>query len=164
MRPYYSQNFTINSVGFLRAYQRDAKRRNRKVGTIYFLGFTHYCTRNRKGNCMVGRKTEKTRLKRSMEKLREQMRSIRHNSLKNQAHEINQMLRGHYAYYGLGGNFKLLWKVHNFVERYWHNMLSSRSQKSYIPWQKFSVIKERYPLQQPKLKISFARIKEYAVL
>lgn len=151
-------------VEFGRFAQRDAKRKNRKVETIYFLGFTHYCTRNRKGNFMVGRKTEKTRLKRSMEKLREQMRSIRHCSLKKQVHEINQMLRGHYAYYGLGGNFKSLWKVHNFVERYWHNMLCSRSQKSYIPWKKFSVIKERYPLQQPELKISFARMKDYAVL
>jgi len=27
--------------------------------TLYFLGFTHFCTRNRKGNFKVGRKTEK---------------------------------------------------------------------------------------------------------
>lgn len=151
-------------VEFGRFAQRDAKRKNRKLETIYFLGFTHYCTRNRKGNFMVGRKTERTRLNRSMENLRERMRSIRHYRLKEQANEINQMLRGHYAYYGLGGNFKSLWKIHNFVERYWHSMLCSRSQKSYIPWKKFSVIKERYPLQKPKLKISFARMKEFSVL
>jgi group II intron reverse transcriptase/maturase len=35
----------------------------RKPDTLYFLGFTHYCMRNRQGNFMVGRKTEKKRLK-----------------------------------------------------------------------------------------------------
>jgi putative transposase len=46
--------------------------------------------------------------------------------------EINQVLRGHYAYYGLGGNHRSLWKIYRFTERYWHKMLSRRSWKSYI--------------------------------
>jgi group II intron reverse transcriptase/maturase len=50
-------------VEFGRFATRHAKERGRKLETIYFLGFTHYCTRNRKGNFMVGRKTEKKRLK-----------------------------------------------------------------------------------------------------
>ena len=91
---------------------------------------------------MVGRKTEKTRLKRSMGKLREKMRSIRHYRLKDQAYEINQIVRGHYAYYGLGGNFKSLWKIYKFVEGYWHKMLCSRSRKSYVTWDKFLAIQE----------------------
>lgn len=151
-------------VEFGRFAQRYAKKWKRKQETIYFLGFTHFCTRNRKGNFMVGRKTEKTRLKRSMGKLREKMRSIRHYRLKDQAYEINQIVRGHYAYYGLGGNFKSLWRVYNFVEGYWHKMLCSRSRKSYVTWDKFLAIKERNPIQKPKLKIPFARMQEFAVL
>jgi RNA-directed DNA polymerase len=151
-------------VEFGRYAQRDAKKWNRRSETIYFLGFTHFCTRNRKGNFMVGRKTEKTRLKRSIETLREHMRKIRHYRLKEQVDEINQILRGHYAYYGLGGNYKSLWKIYNVVEKYWHKMLCSRSWKSYIPWERYNVIKEHYPLQKPKLKISFARMKEFTVL
>ncbi len=151
-------------VEFGRFAQRHAKERKRKTETIYFLGFTHFCTRNRKGNFMVGRKTEKTRLRRSIEKLRELMRNIRHYRIREQADEINQVVRGHYAYYGLGGNHRSLWKIYNFVESYWHKMLCSRSWKSYIPWDKFNVIKERYPIQKPKLKIPFARMKQFAVL
>ena len=151
-------------VEFGRYAQRDAKKWNRKSETIYFLGFTHFCTRNRKGNFMVGRKTEKSRLKRGIEMLRELMRKVRHYRLKEQAKEINQILRGHYAYYGLGGNFKSLWKIYNAVESYWHKMLCSRSWKSYIPWEKFKIIKEQYPLQKPKLKIPFTGMKAWAVL
>lgn len=134
------------------------------MDTVSVLGFTHYCTQNRKCNFQVGRKTEKTRLKRSLEKLRELMRSIRHYKIKDQAREINQVLRGHYAYYGLGGNHSSLWKVYRFTERYWHKMLCSRSWKGYITWEKFNKIKEYSPLQLPELKFSFAEMQKIAVL
>jgi RNA-directed DNA polymerase len=134
------------------------------VDTVYFLGFTHYCTRNRKGNFQVGRKTEKTRLKCSLEKLRELMRSIRHYRIKDQVKEINQVLRGHYAYYGLGGNHSSLRKVYQFTDRYWHKMLGSRSRKSYVNWEKYNQIKELYPLQKPALKYTFADMQKIAVL
>lgn len=151
-------------VEFGRYAQRDAKKWKRKTETIYFLGFTHHCTRNSKGNFMVGRKTEKTRLRRSFEKLRELMRKIRHHKVEDQACAINQVLRGHYAYYGLGGNHKSLWKVYRFSEKYWHKMLCSRSQKSYITWEKFNLIKERHPIQSPKLRLTFNGMQALAVL
>ena len=53
-------------VEFGRFADKHAKEWGRKMKTIYFLGFTHFCTRNRSGNFMVGRKTEKSRLKRSV--------------------------------------------------------------------------------------------------
>lgn len=151
-------------VAFGRFAQSDAKKRNKKVETIYFLGFTHYCTCNRKGNFRVGRKTEKTRLKRSLGKLRELMRLIRHHELKDQVKEINQVLRGHYAYYGLGGNYSSLQRVYRFAEWYWHKMLGSRSWKGYVSWERFAHIKEHYPLQRPALKLPFADMQNMAVL
>src|SRR6202043_4114351 len=48
-------------VEFGRFAQRGAKKWGQKLETIYFLGFTHFCTRNKEGNFMVGRKTEKSR-------------------------------------------------------------------------------------------------------
>ncbi|WP_003544826.1 group II intron maturase-specific domain-containing protein [Desulfotomaculum nigrificans] len=97
--------------------------------TIYFLGFTHLCTRNGKGNFMVGRKTEKSRLKRSILKITDKMKEIRHWAIKDQADKINEMLRGHYNYYGMGGNRKSLLRVYCIVEEYWRKMLCSRSWK-----------------------------------
>ena len=53
-------------VEFGRFAQRDACKRGRKrPETIYFLGFTLYCTQNQKGNFKVGLRTEKSRLQRS---------------------------------------------------------------------------------------------------
>jgi hypothetical protein len=115
---------------------------------------------------MVGRKTEKTRLRRSFAKLRELMRIIRHNKTEDQVSEINQVLRGHYAYYGLGGNHRSLWNVYRFSGKYWHKMLCSRGQKNYIPWEKFSLMKERHPIpiQLPNLRLTLSGMRTLAVL
>jgi len=151
-------------VEFGRFAQRNAKKRDKKVDTIYFLGFTHFCTRNRKGNFMVGRKTEKTRLKRSCQKLRELMRSIQHYKIKEQVEIINQVLRGTYAYYGLGGNHRSLWAVYRHTSKYWYKMLKSRSRKNGMSWERFKRLKQYHPLQQPKLKCPFKEMDALAVL
>ena len=151
-------------VEFGRYAHQHAKERERKLETIYFLGFTHFCTRNRKGNFMVGRKTEKTRFKRSVGKLRRLMREVRHYSLREQAEKINQILRGHYAYYGLGGNLGSLQRIYTITEIYWRKMLCSRCWKGYVTWEKFYKIKQYYPLKKPKLSLPFAKMQAFAVL
>lgn len=151
-------------VEFGRFATRHAKERGKKQETIYFLGFTHYCTRNRKGNFMVGRKTEKNRLKRSVVKLQATMREIRHWSLKEQAKRINQTLRGHYAYYGLAGNLKSLYKLYRAIEWYWHKMLNSRCWKGNVSWDEFHEMKARFPLLRPELSIPYDKLKMYAML
>lgn len=151
-------------VEFGRYADKHAKERNRKMETIYFLGFTHYCTRNRSGNFMVGRKTEKQRLRRSMGKLRDEMRRNRHEPVKEQQKRMNQILRGHYNYYGLAGNLKALFQVYEKAKQYWRRMLSSRSTKSYVNWNEFREILSNYPLLHPKLSIPYARLKMYAIL
>lgn len=151
-------------VEFGRFSARHAKERGKKLETIYFLGFTHYCTRNRKGNFMVGRKTEKSRQKRSMKKLCDKMREIRHWSIKEQADKINQVLRGHYNYYGMGGNYSCLYKIYNKVKIFWKRMLSSRSWKGHITWELYDRIREKSPILRPVIKISYEDMKRYAML
>jgi hypothetical protein len=60
---------------------------------------------------------------------------MRHLPVKDQVDNLNVLLRGHYAYFGIAGNFRALHKVHRAVERYWHKMLCSRSWKGRIRWQ-----------------------------
>ena len=99
-------------VEFGRFAQRHADKRGRnRPETIYFLGLTLYCTRNRKGNFKVGMRTEKSRLRRSLMSLQERMRQIRHHTISDQVSEINAVLRGHYAYYGVAGNIRALFKT-----------------------------------------------------
>lgn len=152
-------------VEFGRFAQTHAPKRGRKrPETIYFLGFTLYCTRNQKGNFKVGMRTEKSRLQRSLAHLRDLMRRMRHLSLREQVINLDRVLRGHYAYYGIAGNFRALQKVHRFVERYWHKMLNSRSRKGHIRWEIFHQIKGRYPLPRPKLHLPYRELQALAVL
>ena len=151
-------------IEFRRFAQKHAVKRKEKVETLYFLGFTHFCTRNRKGNFMVGRKTEKTRFKRGMQKIKALVREMMHYPLKEQTKKINQFLRGHYAYYGLGGNLRALDKIHRHAENSWRKALSKRSQKSYVTWERFSQLKELYPILKPSLKIPYGKMQALAVL
>ena len=80
----------------------------------------------------------------------------RQEPLQAQAEQINQGLRGHYAYYGIAGNVGSLLGVYRHVERYWREMLSSRSQQGTGRWEVFLAIKRKYPLQRPKLSLPYA--------
>jgi len=146
-------------VEFGRFAQRHAAKRGRKrPETICFLGFTLYCTRNLKGNFKVGMRTEKSRLGRSLMSLQDLMRRMRHLLVREQVSNLNTVLRGHYAYYGIAGNLRSLQKVHKAVERYWHKMLCSRSWAGRITWAAFHQIKRLYPILRPKLYLPTGRV------
>jgi RNA-directed DNA polymerase len=151
-------------VAFGRFAERDAKRQGKRPETFTFLGFTLYCTRNHRGNFKVGWKTAKARLQRSLAHFQALLQRIRHERLKDQAEQINQGLRGHYAYYGIAGNVGSLLRVYRHVERYWRRMLSSRNREGQLHWDVFLAIKGTYPLQRPKLYLPYTQLRQYAVL
>jgi hypothetical protein len=142
-------------VEFGRFAQRHAGKRGRKRPE---------CTRNLKGNFKVGMRTEKSRLRRSLLSLQDLMRRIRHLPVREQVDNLNTVLRGHYAYYGIAGNIRALQKVHRAVERYWHKMLCSRSRHGYLTWEVFQQIKARLPLLRPKLYLPYRELQALAVL
>jgi hypothetical protein len=152
-------------VEFGRFADREARKggRRRPV-TIYLLGFTPYCTRTRKGNFRVGLRTEKSRLRRALQHAQDLMRRLRHLPIREQAEHLNQVLRGHYAYYGIAGNIRALQPVHGAVERYWRKMLSSRSWKGEVRWQAFHRVKVRFPLVRPKLYLPYTELQALATL
>jgi RNA-directed DNA polymerase len=153
-------------VEFGRFAQRHASKHGRKrPETIYFLGFTLYCTRNQKGNFKVGMRTEKSRLRRSLLSLQDLMRLMRHLTIQQQVDDLNVVLRGHYAYYGIAGNIRALQKVYRTVQRYWRKTLRSRSRAGRrLTWADFNQLKERIPLLRPKLYLPYQALQALAVL
>jgi hypothetical protein len=123
-----------------------------------------YCTRNQQGNFKVRLRTEKSRLQRSLATLRDLMRRMRHLPVRDQVINLNRVLRGHFAYYGIAGNLRGLQKVHRFVERYWRKMLCSRSRKGNVSWEVFHRIKARFSLQRPRLVVPYGKLQSFAVL
>jgi hypothetical protein len=89
---------------------------------------------------------------------------MRHLSLQEQVNHLNQMLRGHYAYYVIAGNLQALQRVHRAVERYWRKMLSSRSWDGAIRWEQFQRSKEQFPLLRPKLYLPYRELQAIAIL
>jgi hypothetical protein len=67
-------------------------------GSLTFLGFRHYRTKSRKGNRIVGRKTEGKRLNRALKVVTQWGRANRHIPRKEQHEKLTLKMRGHYAY------------------------------------------------------------------
>jgi hypothetical protein len=146
------------------AVQSRITRGEGKPETLYFLGFTHYCTTTRKGHFQVGRKTEKSRLRRSIGKLQDKMREIRHWKVEEQIVCINRILRGHYNYYGMGGNSQSLAKLYYIARRFLRKMLSSRCSKGFVTWELFERIMKKHPILRPYIKIPYTEFVKYAML
>jgi RNA-directed DNA polymerase len=66
------------------------------------------------------------------------------------------MLKGHYGYFGIGGNFRRLVLLHHEVQRVWHRWLSRRSSKSYLRWERFERLLQRFALPSPRIVHRYA--------
>ena len=76
---------------------------------------------------MVKRKTQATRMARKLKELRGEMRKRWHVKVPEQHAWLSQVLRGHYAYYGLIFNARSLNQFYEVVRRMWFNALKRRS-------------------------------------
>jgi len=120
-------------------------------GTFDFLGLTHYWTRSRRGYWVILRRTARKRLRRTKKALWRWCRANRHLPLKDQYRMLCQKLRGHFQYYGIQGNYRLLSEVRQHAEEAWRYWLSRRSHKSAISWEKFQKLKAGFGLPRPKI-------------
>ena len=121
-------------------------------GTSFdFLGLTHVWGRSRKGRPMVRQVTAKSRFARALAAVSDWCRKHRHWSLRDQHRHLSSMMRGHFAYYGVGGNSRRLrWFARQAV-RIWQKWLSRRDRQSVVRWTRLNEILKRHPL--PSVKI-----------
>ena len=119
--------------------------------TFDFLGFTHFWARTRAGYWVIKRKTAKKKMRKSIVAMREWCRNNRHKPLKWQQQMLSSKLRGHFQYFGVRCNMRLMEAVRHFVIRGWQYWLSRRSHKSAIPWDQFKQLLEAFPLPSPKI-------------
>ena len=88
-------------------------------GTFDFLGLTHYGAISRRGFWVIKRRTARKRFRRTKKSLWRWCRANRHAPLKAQYHMLCLKLRGHFRYYGIQGNFRLLEEVLRSAEKAW---------------------------------------------
>ena len=123
---------------------------DRGNGTFDFLGFTHFWDKSRQGYWVIKRKTAKKRLRRAMKSLWQWCRQHRHWKLPEQHEMLSSKLRGHYQYYGIRGNYKMLEVVMEHVDRAWRHWLGRRSARR-ISWERFEKIRKLFPLPTPRI-------------
>jgi len=137
----------------LRAFRKPEAREGSEDGngTFDFLGLTHYWTRSRRGFWVIKRRTAGKRLRRTKKSLWRWCRTNRHAPLKYQYQMLCQKLRGHFLYYGIRGNFRLLEEVRRYAEKAWQYWLSRRGSKKAIGWEKFEKLLQTYVLPTPRI-------------
>ena len=122
-----------------------------KPDTFDLLGFTHYWGKSRKGNWTVKKKTMSKRLTRSVRSIYQWCRKHRHQPVPEQWKKLSQKVRGHYAYYGVTGNGRMLNNFRHEARRAWRTWLNRRNRERKMTWRKFEWLEGRYPLPLPKI-------------
>lgn len=122
-----------------------------KPDTFDLLGFTHYWGKSRKGNWTVKRKTMSKRLTRAVRSIYQWCRDYRHKPVHEPWRKLSRKVRGHYAYYGVTGNGRMLNNFRHETRRAWRKWLNRRNRERKMTWEKFERLEKRYPLPLPKI-------------
>lgn len=139
-------------VQFSRPYWKQGK----GPGSFAFLGFTHYWGKMLNGGWTIKRKTQGKRLSRFLSGIGDWCKENRHETLAKQYGILSAKLRGHYQYYGVRGNFKMLEVAYEGMRAKWKKWLSRRNSKNPMSWEKFAAhVEEIFDLPKPRIVHAF---------
>lgn len=132
-----------------RAWQRA---RHNKPASFTFLGFTHYATKSRRGFFIMGHKTSKENLRRSLRTIKDWVKKVRSIvAMKDWWPTLKAKLAGHYNYFGISGNFRCLMQFYRQVVSLVFKWINRRSQKKSMNWEKFQKYLQWHPLPTPRI-------------
>ena len=137
------------------AQSRSKARGERKAETFDFLGFTHYCTTSRKSRRFeVGRKSISKRLTAKLKQYGQWLQM--HRALPTaEIMQITAMkLRGHYAYYGVTGNYRSINKYAYLVKMLLYKWMDRRGKRGSMNFDKLDKLLQRFPLPKPRIVVN----------
>lgn len=124
--------------------------------TFDFLGFTHYMGKSRKGKRILKRKTSSKKLKMSLMRVYTWIKLNRHKPVKELIYLLNRKLTGHYAYYGITFNSKMLDVFFEAVKRFLFKWLNRKGGKPSWNWDRYvNLITVWIPLSKPRIYHSY---------
>jgi len=123
-------------------FGRTAEINRRKRGlsspeTFDFLGFTHCCSRTRRGAFTILRLTIKKRMRATLAVLREALYRRQHEPMMEVGRWLNRVVRGYFNDHAVPGNLTRLEGFRAEATRAWRQALLRRSQKRRLPWERF---------------------------
>jgi len=105
-----------------------------KPESFDFLGFTHSCSRDRRGRFIVLRQTMRKRMRAKLKDIRETLRRRLHKTVDEVGRWLRSVVQGHYRYYGVPRNSYALKSFRWEVVLLWRRALRRRSQKTRATW------------------------------
>ena len=125
-----------------------------KPETFDFLGFTFYCSKNRNGKFSVKAKTSKKKFKQKLRNMKEWLYENRDVRVKDLMKKLNIKLEGHYRYYGISNNSKMLCNFRQRTIEILFKVLNRRSNRRSYNWEGFTEMIRYYKIPYPKIYVS----------
>jgi len=119
-------------------FSRPYWKRGKGPGSFAFLGFTHYWAKTRSGGWTIKRKTQSKRLSRFLSGIGDWCKEHLHEPLAEQHRSLSAKLRGHYQYYGVRGNYKMLEVAYEHTRVMWKKWLRRRNSMNRMSWERFT--------------------------
>jgi RNA-directed DNA polymerase len=126
------------------AAERRQRRGQGKPKTFDFLGLTHICATDRQGRFVVKRRTMRKRLQAKLREVHTELRRRLNEPTRKVGEWLATVLRGHYGYYGVVGNYEALSRFRYEVGRLWYRTLQRRSQKASLKWARMTRLIKRW--------------------
>lgn len=133
------------------AAERRAERGLGKPETFDFLGFTHACSKTRKGHYTIQRRTMRKRIRGKLAQIKHELRRRMHDRVRDVGRWLGSVLSGHYGYYGVPLNSRSLAAMRVRITQLWYRTLRRRSQRTRIDWSKMHALADKY-LPRPVIR------------
>ena len=125
-----------------------------KPETFDFLGLTFYCSKTRKGRPCIKVKTSKKKFKQKVKAMKLWLYENRDIKVKDLMEKLSIKLIGHYRYYGISYNSKMLANFRQRTIEYLFKVLNRRSNRRSYNWEGFTEMLRYYKLPYPKIYVS----------
>ena len=132
------------------AGERRQRRGQGKPETFQFLGFVFICGRSRRGGFQLQRRTRADRMRTRLQEIKQALRLHMHSPIPEQGRWLRQVLTGYFAYHAVPTNLRSLAAFRFCVARTWRRVLSRRSQKARVNWERMTKIADAW-LPQPRI-------------
>lgn len=134
------------------AEQNSKNRGKNKTDTFDFLGFTHYCSKSRRGYFLMKAKTSKKRQTKALKEMNIWLKKTRNRiKVKQLWTRLASKMRGHFNYYGISANSRSINNFHYQTIKLVFKWMNRRSQKKSFNWKTFDNYTKLYPLPKPIL-------------
>ena len=120
-------------------------------GRFDFLGFEFYWQRDRQGKARVTRRTATKKWRAGIQRMKEWIKTHRHQKLDRTLRTLKAKLQGTWNYYGLIGNYRRMQLFHEETCRTLHKWLNRRSQRTGLSWPALHRLWTRFQMPRPRI-------------